>query len=343
MHTDRSKPSISIIVPVHNNPGDLHQCLTRLGEIASETTEIIVVDDASTDETPAVAAEFGAHVERLDKNGGPAVARNLGANIARGEILLFVDADVVLAPDAISRLEEGFGREPEIAAIFGSYDDEPFGRGLVSRYRNLLHHFVHQHGSPEASTFWAGCGAVRREAFLAVGGFDARRYPRPCIEDIELGYRLRAAGFRIRLDPQVQGKHLKRWSFRSVVRTDITCRAIPWTRLLLEDPSLPGDLNLKIDQKICGAATVLAFTALVCAAFYPPLLAVSLGLLLGVMLVNRELLIFFARHGGPVFATGCLLMHLLYYLYSVLSFAYVWLDVRLARRVRLAWHSFASG
>ena len=58
---------------------------------------------------------------------------------------------------------------------------------MVSQYRNLLHHFVHQHGHAEASTFWAGCGAIRRAAFDAVGGFDAARFPRPSIEDIELG------------------------------------------------------------------------------------------------------------------------------------------------------------
>ena len=54
--------------------------------------------------------------------------------------------------------------EPGIAAVFGSYDDEPGAPNLVSQYRNLLHHFVHQTGRTEASTFWTGCGAVRRDA-----------------------------------------------------------------------------------------------------------------------------------------------------------------------------------
>ena len=82
---------------------------------------------------------------------------------------------------------------------------------MVSQYRNLLHHFVHQEGNPEASTFWAGCGAVRRAAFDAVAGYDEARFRRPSIEDIELGYRLRRAGYRIRLDRDLQCTHLKRW------------------------------------------------------------------------------------------------------------------------------------
>jgi hypothetical protein len=70
--------------------------------------------------------------------------------------------------------------------------------------------------------------------FLAIGGFDTVRFPRPQIEDIELGYRLRDAGGRIVLDPTVQGTHLKQWTFWRMLRTDVIDRGIPWMRLLLE-------------------------------------------------------------------------------------------------------------
>ena len=79
-------------------------------------------------------------------------------------------------------------------------------QGVVSQYRNLLHHFVHQHGNSEASTFWAGCGAIRRSVFEEMGGFDEQRFPTPSIEDIELGYRLRQAGHRILLDKACRGR-----------------------------------------------------------------------------------------------------------------------------------------
>ena len=94
-------------------------------------------------------------------------------------------------------------------AVFGSYDDAPAAAGLVARYKNLYHHYVHQRSGASAQSFWAGCGAVRRSAFLAVGGFDEERYPRPSIEDIELGYRLTDAGYRIRFRPDLMVKHLK--------------------------------------------------------------------------------------------------------------------------------------
>ena len=225
---------LSIIVPAYNNCADLARCLSTLHAELPPDSELIVVDDASTDASPSVAAAHGAQVLRLEKNSGPGAARNLGAAQASGEVLLFVDADVVVAAGALDHVLHAFAADPALAALFGSYDDDPEAPSLVSRYRNLLHHFVHQAGETEAATFWAGLGAVRRTVFFAVGGFDAARFPRPSIEDIELGYRLRRAGHRIRLDKDLQGKHLKRWRFWSMLRTDVMRRALPWSRLVLD-------------------------------------------------------------------------------------------------------------
>src|SRR5687767_1770649 len=149
---------VSIIVPVCNNPGDLHDCLVALKATTYSNFEIIVVDDASvTDETRVVADRAGVKMLRQDMNAGPSSARNRGAREATGDILFFVDADVVVGPRAVSRVADTLARRPEVAAVFGSYDDEPRAPGLVSQYRNLLHHYVHQHGNVEASTFWGAC------------------------------------------------------------------------------------------------------------------------------------------------------------------------------------------
>ena len=101
--------------------------------------------------------------------------------------------------------------------------------GFFSQYVNLRHHFVHQRARREDATFWAGCGAVRRTLFLRADGFDADRYPRPSIEDTELAARIRKFG-ATKLDPDLQVTHLKRWTFRSMVETDIFSRAVPWAR-----------------------------------------------------------------------------------------------------------------
>jgi GT2 family glycosyltransferase len=248
---------VSVVVPAYNNAGELSQCLSALRTAASADTELIVVDDASSDDVLSTAARWGARVLRLARNAGPAAAWNHGARYARGQILFFVDADVVVPNNAIGRIRTILDCHGEIAAVFGSYDANPAAPGLVSQYRNLLHHFVHQTGKAEAATFWAGCGAVRRAAFERVGGFDEQRFPRPSIEDIELGYRLRRAGYRIFLDKSLQSMHLKRWTLRSVMRTDIVHRAIPWSRLIIESGETPDDLNVQGSQRASVALTGL--------------------------------------------------------------------------------------
>ena len=318
---------ISIIVPVYNDPQNLRECLSALMDSADADSEIIVVDDASTDDTPSVATRPGVRVFQLEKNSGHATARNYGARYAQGNILFFVDADVVVAPGTVSRVIQLFEEHPDVGAVFGSYDDRPRAKGVVSQYRNLLHHYVHQNGNPEASTFWAGCGAIRRSLFEEMGGFN-ERFGRS-IPDIELGYRLCQTGYRILLDKGLQGTHLKRWTLRSVIRTDIMLRAIPWSRIILETEKAPDDLNLKRGQRLSVALVALASIFLLLAAFWNELLALSAAALLGVVILNRGLFAFFSRQRGLLFAIACIPLQLLYYLYSGLSYLYVWIGFQL--------------
>ncbi|MFN2431801.1 MAG: glycosyltransferase, partial [Gemmatimonadota bacterium] len=199
-------PRVSVIVPGHDAAATVEACLSALGsqDVPRASYEVVFVDDASRDATPQLAGRWADRVLRLrGRAAGPAAARNAGAAAARGDVLLFLDADVVPAPGTIRGLLQPL-EDPGLDAVFGAYDAEPAHASLVSQYRNLLHHHVHLTSRGEAETFWAGCGAVRRAAFESVGGFDAARYPVPSIEDIELGRRMRARGMRIRLDPDVQ-------------------------------------------------------------------------------------------------------------------------------------------
>lgn len=325
-------PTISVIIPVHNGAAYLNSCLEAVAASDYRFSECIVVNDGSTDDSQGVAEGFATRIVDLPEGPrGPAYARNRGAEVARGSILLFVDADVVLDPGALQLVAKVFQEQPKLAAVFGSYDARPKARGVISQYRNLLHHFVHQNGNPKASTFWAGCGAIRRSVFEEIGGFDEKQFPRPSIEDIELGYRLRGAGYQILLDKRLQGTHLKRWNLYALIRTDITCRAIPWSRLILETKKFPDDLNLKWGQRVSFGLVVLACVFLVLAVVQPEFLVGSAAALVGVSFLNRKLYAFFFRQRGLVFTAACIPLHLLYYLYSGLSYVYVWTDFHLRR------------
>ncbi len=247
---------VSVVIPAYNAASDLHQCLASLSHSTVAPLECIVVDDGSGDDSPKIAAQHGAKVLSTGGRYGPARARNIGAKAASGEIVLFLDADVCVCPDTISKIIAEFTQDPELDAVMGSYDDSPAAQNFMSQLRNLMHSYVHHHSNREAVTFWTACGAIRRQVFLDSGGFDEDRYPAPAIEDVELGYRLFQANRKLALNADIQVKHLKRWNLRSVIETDFFRRAIPWSELILRRGWMPNDLNLRISQRL---SVVLAF------------------------------------------------------------------------------------
>jgi GT2 family glycosyltransferase len=279
-------PAFSVIIPARNCKEDLARCLACLDRSLYRDYEVIVVDDASTDDTTAGIPPDQARVLTLPKQSGPAVARNRGAELARGTYLLFLDADVCVWPETLGVLSEALSAAPDVSAVFGSYDTEPQALNILSQYRNLMHHFVHQEANEEATTFWSGCGAVRRSAFLGVGGFQTD-YRRPCIEDIELGVRLTKAGHRIQLNKRVQVTHLKKWTFWGMLKVDIRDRALPWSRLILREDNLPNDLNLRLSQRASALLAVGLLGTLLIAAWHLQLvLALPVVFLIAVVLLD---------------------------------------------------------
>jgi cellulose synthase/poly-beta-1,6-N-acetylglucosamine synthase-like glycosyltransferase len=161
---------------------------------------------------------------------GPAACRDHGARLATNEWLCFVDSDVLVHHDAFAKsisILSQYGDD----GLVGSYDESPEDPGVISRFRNLLHHYHHQRNEGATGVFWGAFGIVRKSAYLDAGGFDPS-YRQASVEDIELGYRLFQKGYRIVLRPEVQVKHLKKWTLWGMVRTDVLLRARPWTLLL---------------------------------------------------------------------------------------------------------------
>ncbi len=260
------EPTITVIIPVYNSASMLRSCLEHLSQSTYRKLQCVVVDDGSTDSSEAVAREFGATVLRTPGRSGPARARNLGAKAATGEILFFLDSDVCVYADTVDRVAAHFA-DPKLDAVIGCYDEAPGCKDFLSQYRNLMHCFVHQNGSAAASTFWSGCGAIRRAVFLQYGGFD-ESYKRPAVEDIELGYRLARDRRKVVLDKNIEVKHLKQWTFWGLVKTDIFDRGIPWTELILRERFLPNDLNVQVSQRISVALIFVTFGMAMALAIY---------------------------------------------------------------------------
>jgi GT2 family glycosyltransferase len=303
--------------------------LDALAKSTYTPAEIIVIDDGSTDGTPILASESGAIVVSTGGPYGPARARNLGARVATGDVLVFIDSDVAIHSDALERINKRFLSDEKLDALVGSYDDAPAHPGFVSQFKNLMHSFVHHSANRRASTFWCGCGAVKRNVFLAHGGLN-ESYRKPSIEDIELGFRMLSAARKIIVDSTVQCKHLKHWTFWTLLQTDIFLRGIPWTELILRTGSCPDDLNLRWSERIAASISgllmilLLLLTVQLCRGpALIPIHHVGLGILLclgTILIINRTFYSFLASRKGWRFSCSVFPLHVLYYLYSVASF-----------------------
>jgi len=276
--------TLSVVIPATDGRVTLERAVSAVQRASSGPEELIVVDRPT----------------RL----GPAAARNLGVREAVGDVLVFIDADVEVHEDVFVRIRSAFDRDTDLAAMFGSYDDDPGPVGIVSDFRNLLHHHVHHQSAGIAATFWAGLGAIRRDVFLELGGFDESRdearLPFASIEDIELGMRLHSRGGRILLDPAVQGKHLKEWTLVSMTETDLLRRGVPWLRLVLDNRAGRSTLNLGWSHRIATAASVLLLAGLMRRKFW----LVGGTLTLVIVLDRRFYALLLRRRGARALAAG---------------------------------------
>jgi GT2 family glycosyltransferase len=332
---------VTLVIPAYNAAAFLPRVIPA-ALAAAKGRRVLVVDPGSTDETAALARRLGAEVLSLGHRAGPALARNRGVETVTTEVVLFVDADCVPHPDDVEQVERAFAADDTLVSLTGSYDDAPPARNFASLYMNLRHHFVHQRARREDATFWTGLGAVRTRVFREVGGFDARQFPVPMVEDIELGLRLRPHG-RMRLDPTLQVTHLNRWTLPKVIRTDIFRRAVPWGRLILATGKLPNDLNLSTKQRVAAALAPLALLGL---AGAPIAALLGAEILVGALVLpvvasfalHAPLVRFFHRAAGLRFALGGWLFHQVHLTYSAATMAVLCGE----RVVRRAWRGMTS-
>lgn len=242
--TSSAAPRISVIIPAHNAVSTLQQSLESVFANRGVTYEVLLINDASTDHTEQIALEFPCRVVSLQKNIMSANCRNLGAELARGEIIVFFDADQLMTPDTLAGYARALDEHAGVQAIVGSLAPDTPMPGFFSRFKNFQHHYTHQTAEREGATLASGLVALRRDAFLGIGGFEPA-FSGASIEDIALGYRMIRKGYRIRFDPSIQMVHLKAYTFRSMVRSDILHRAIPWTGLMLRERVFRSDLNTR--------------------------------------------------------------------------------------------------
>jgi len=210
----------SIIVPTFNSQETLEKCLEAIVNLENfANCQLIVADDGSTDSSVEIAKRYGAKVVSNQTNQGAASIRNLGAKLAKGDILLFIDSDVVLSKNALKHIEEDFN-SLDICGVDGVYDEKVVFENFSSAYKHCFACFgqpISQMLNPVASS---AILAVPRKKFLESGGFN-EEYLGVMAEDIEFSIRfaLKENKFFL-IDPRIKGIHLKKYNFKTLLKTD---------------------------------------------------------------------------------------------------------------------------
>lgn len=205
-------PFYSIIIPTYNSVGTLVPLLDSLEKQKRADTEIIVVDDGSTDKTAEAVQPFSVRYFRQEARGGPAAARNRGAREAQGEWFIFTDADTLYEADTLRQIITAVEKSDGDAFV-GTYAGRPANSGFMPRYKALwelitIDEVLLSRGGPFIPyNAWAPRpGIVRREAFENVNGF-SESFRGADLEDVEFGYRLIKAGFKIFFCPNIRISH----------------------------------------------------------------------------------------------------------------------------------------
>jgi glycosyltransferase involved in cell wall biosynthesis len=313
--------TVSVVIPAFNSEKTLEACLRAVFSSDYPSFEVILVNDGSADQTASIAAQFPCKQIDLAKNIGAAAARNRGVQVAKGDFLFFLDADIIIEKDTLTKVVRTFVDRPEISALFCCYQKNTPSGNFCSTYKNLLHHFTHQTAREDAATFCAGFGAIYRESFLRVGGFD-ESYRN--MEDIELGYRLYQRGYKIFLNKEIQVTHLKVYSPAELVRSDLLRRAIPWTQIMLDKRIYRNDLNTRYENMASGFTAFFMLVTLPLISFRPSLAIILPFLFVLLFFLNWKFYRFVYGEKGLWFLLRAVVVNWFGYLYSGLGVVLGW-------------------
>lgn len=235
MSSPSHNDAISVIIPAYNAKATIGRCMESVLNTNYAPLEIIVADDASTDDTADIVAGMAkadperVHLVRLDRNGGPARARNVGAAAAKYDYFFFLDSDTEMLPDALERF---IARIPEADAVCGHYHWQPLNDGATPWYKSLLNYYMFsRQGVFEHDVFLGSAAGIRRDVFEKTGGYDASLEWGMDYENEEFGHRL-VKDHRILLDPAITVRH----DFPGLGKLTATyfTRVALWMKLFME-------------------------------------------------------------------------------------------------------------
>lgn len=308
---------ITIVIPVYNAGKTLQECLSAIYRSSYSAHEVIVVDDYSTDESVQIASKFPCRILKLEANSGAGIARNKGAESATGNVICFLDSDVVLPEDALSYIIESFGQKADTSGVIGLLSNKIRYKDLCSRYKNSYMHYTYMKLPVDVAVFYTSIASIKKDVFMACNGFD-ENYKSASIEDLEFGQRVVSRGYKLRLNKNIQVEHIRHYSLKELLKTGII-RTEGIIKIRLRERSKKGRVNNTKTRYVTSSRSFMigiafAYLFLLSLAigiltWTIPLLIFAFALYFSILIINFGFLNFLRKsHGNLFFARSCFLI-----------------------------------
>jgi len=317
---------LSIVIPTYNAERFMPDLLSSIFKNSIDDMEVIIVDDCSKDNTVRIAKKYPVRVIQLEKNGGPAKARNIGVREAMGDIIFFLDSDVIVTDGTIKEVKDYFIRNPSVNCVIGVCETEPLNKGFVPKYMAMFE-FVHLIDTKDdkVSVFAPRCGAVKKDFFEKIGGYN-ESYKGADVEDFELARRITKSDSII-LNQKIRVKH-QFANFKQAVRNYFK-RAVMWVRLFFKEKKLDNAGPTAPSNGIAAVCSFFSFLSLFFMPFTDIAGYVFILLLIIFLLSNIKWWSFMRKEAGLLFAMRALFLNymlgidiMIAAMYAIVSFPF---------------------
>ncbi len=297
---------VSIIIPTYNAERFMPGLLDSIFRQKIEDMEVIIVDDCSGDRTVEIARRYPVRVIEFEKNAGPARARNIGVKVAKGDIIFFLDADVIVMDGTIKEVRDFFDNNPSAKCVIGICETEPLNNGFVPRYMAMFE-YIHLIGRKDnrVSVFAPRCGAIRKEFFQRIGGYN-ESYKGADVEDFELARRINRTD-PIILNERIRVKH-QFANLRQAIRNYFK-RAVMWVHLFFREKRLDNAGPTSPNNGIAAICAFFSFLSLFFIPFVHKTLYITLTLLTVFLIANFRWFNFMRNEAGLFFAVRALFLN----------------------------------
>jgi glycosyltransferase involved in cell wall biosynthesis len=304
---------ISIIIPNYNMAATIGQCLDAVFASDYENFEVIVIDDHSDDDSLEIIKKYPCTLVSLDERSGTSRARNTGARNSRGDVIFFIDADCLLKRDTLSIVNRTLSGKGPDYIIGGTYTRMPYDRTFFSIFQSVYVNYSETKNVENPDYIAAHAMIIDAVTFEKSGGF--REDFLPIIEDVEFSHRMRRAGCKLIMNPEIQVQHIFNFSLLSSLRNAFK-KTTYWNIYSLQNKDLFVDsgsasIELKVNVSLYFLGAIFILLSVV---YKKTVFLYVLPFFLGInILLNRRLFRAFHETGGALFACLAIANYVLLY------------------------------